>query len=104
MSAAAEIAKHLHGHKSGDGYMVCCPAHDDRTPSLSVRDGSDGRILVRCHAGCEQAVVIGALKALGLWPERQRRQRTIVATYDYTDEGGTFLYQVCRTQPKGFFQ
>jgi len=101
---AAEIAERLYGHKSGNGYMVHCPAHDDRTPSLSVRDGSDGRILVRCHAGCEQSVVIAALKALGLWPEQQKRQRTIVATYDYTDESGALLYQVVREEPKSFKQ
>jgi putative DNA primase/helicase len=47
--------------------------------------------------------VIGALKALGLWPECQR-QRVIAATYDYTNETGQILYQVVRTEPKGFFQ
>ena len=35
-------------------------------------------------------------------PPKPRRQ--IVATYDYTDEAGHLLYQVVRTQPKGFFQ
>jgi hypothetical protein len=27
--------------------------HDDRTPSLSIRDADDGKVLVRCHAGCD---------------------------------------------------
>jgi putative DNA primase/helicase len=36
-----------------------CPAHDDQNPSLSIRD-VDGKVLVRCHAGCEQAHVIAA--------------------------------------------
>ena len=102
---AATIAKRLHGHKSGSGWMACCPAHDDRNPSLSLRDSPDGRVLVRCHAGCHQAVVIAALKALGLWPETKPRQhRHITATYDYTDKYGDVLYQVVRTEPKGFFQ
>src|SRR5918996_354283 len=35
-----------------DRWMARCPAHDDRSPSLSVRKGEDGRILVHCHAGC----------------------------------------------------
>jgi DNA primase len=34
------------------GLLVRCPAHDDRTPSCSVRLGADGTIAVKCHAGC----------------------------------------------------
>jgi hypothetical protein len=44
-------------------FMACCPAHEDRTPSLHVSEGKDGRALLHCHAGCETADV---LKALGL--------------------------------------
>jgi putative DNA primase/helicase len=101
---AAEIARHLHGRKSRDSWLASCPAHDDRNPSLSLRDG-DCKLLVHCHAGCEQQAVIAALRARGLWPEQEPRQRRrIVAGYDYTDEGGNLLYQVVRTEPKGFFQ
>jgi hypothetical protein len=35
-------------------------------PSLSIRD-ADGKVLVRCHAGCEQWEVIAALRSRGLW-------------------------------------
>jgi putative DNA primase/helicase len=81
-----------------------CPAHDDRNPSLSLKD-ADGRVLVHCHAGCAQRAVVEALKDLGVWPDRDGNQkRTVVATYDYTDEVGTLLYQVIRYQPKGFNQ
>lgn len=60
---------------------------------------------MKCHAGCPQIAVIGALKARGLWPEHERRQGgLIVATYDYTDEHGNLLYQVVRYQPKDFKQ
>lgn len=101
---AAEIAYHLHGRKSGTGYMARCPAHDDKNPSLSLR-AADGKLLVHCHAGCDQRTVIGALEARGLWPTAERVQRSIiVASYDYTDEVGQFLHQVVRTEPKGFFQ
>ena len=65
----------------------------------------EGKLLVRCHAGCNQSAVVAALKSLGLWSERSHGQaRTIVATYDYKDEAGQLLYQVVRTDPKGFFQ
>jgi len=33
--------------------MTRCPSHDDREPSLSIRDGDDRKVLVHCHAGCE---------------------------------------------------
>ncbi|MBI4515348.1 MAG: hypothetical protein HY699_05975, partial [Deltaproteobacteria bacterium] len=68
---AAEIADAIGGHRSGGGWLVRCPAHDDRTPSLSVTE-RDGRLLVRCHAGCNQSVVIEALRARGLWPDAAR--------------------------------
>ena len=47
--------------------MARCPAHDDREPSLSISAGKDGKVLVRCHAGCDQRDVIAALRARGLW-------------------------------------
>lgn len=47
--------------------MARCPAHDDGTPSLSVRDTDNGGVLVYCHAGCDQRAVIDRLRALGLW-------------------------------------
>jgi hypothetical protein len=64
---AEMIGLGLGGHKSGAGWVACCPAHDDQNPSLSINDGNDGRVLVHCHAGCEQPAVIDALKARGLW-------------------------------------
>jgi putative DNA primase/helicase len=104
---ASDIARAVRGgRKLGAGWVVCCPAHDDRNPSLSIRDSSDGHVLVHCHAGCPQERVIAALKDLGLWPGRDKRfncQR-VVATYDYTDEDGSLIYQVLRMDPKGFFQ
>lgn len=47
------------------GYLVPCPAHDDRRPSLFLTLKDDGRLLVFCRAGCEQADI---LEKLGLKP------------------------------------
>jgi putative DNA primase/helicase len=69
---AAEICAALGGRKSGRGWAACCPVHDDRTPSLSIQDAEDSRVLVHCHAGCDQARVISALKGRGLWPKSSR--------------------------------
>lgn len=58
----------------GRNGMARCPAHRDRDPSLSVRE-RDGRLLVHCHAGCDQRAVIAALRERGLWPEREPEPR-----------------------------
>jgi hypothetical protein len=63
---AEAIAKALGGRKAGGGWMARCPAHDDREPSLSIRDADDGKVLVRCHAGCGQERVINVLRSRGL--------------------------------------
>ena len=59
-----QIVERLGGvwHRGG---MCRCPAHDDRTPSLSVRVG-ERRLLFHCFAGCETGAVIRALGALRL--------------------------------------
>lgn len=63
------IAKALGGRKAGNGWIARCPGHDDRKPSLSLTSTDEGRLLVRCHAGCDQQRVVAALRAKGLWPE-----------------------------------
>ena len=62
----------LKARRCGKGFVAHCPAHDDRSPSLSIRE-SEGRLLVHCFSGCSQEQVIGALRACGLWPERAAR-------------------------------
>ena len=42
-------------------WMACCSAHDDRTPSLAVQELDDGRVLVKCFAGCGAADVMAAV-------------------------------------------
>ena len=44
-------------------YMAECPAHQDEKPSLSIVAGDDGRVLLKCHAGC---VTEDVVKAIGL--------------------------------------
>ncbi len=54
---AETIARALGGRKAGQDWMARCPAHGDRDPRLSVRE-VDGKVLVRCHTGCDQREVI----------------------------------------------
>jgi hypothetical protein len=70
------VAKALGGRKSGFAWMALCPAHEDREPSLSITDADNGKVLVRCHAGCDQEQVIAALRSRGLWMESGPRRFT----------------------------
>jgi hypothetical protein len=46
----------------GDGrWKARCPAHEDRSPSLAVRELEDGRVLLHCFAGCDAASIVGAI-------------------------------------------
>lgn len=59
--------------RTGPGrWQARCPAHDDRGPSLAVRETDDGRLLVHCFAGCSAIEVMGAvsLSLSALYPER----------------------------------
>ena len=56
------------------GWVARCPAHGDKTPSLSIRELPDGRALVHCFAGCDTHDVLAAigLSLRDLFPERLR--------------------------------
>ena len=62
MSALAErFLEGLEGvRRTHDGWMACCPHHDDRNPSLHVVVGDDGRVVLHCHAGCSPDDVVAA--------------------------------------------
>lgn len=47
--------------KVGRGWTAKCPAHEDRTASLSIASGTDGRCLVHCFAGCSAPDVLAAI-------------------------------------------
>jgi len=56
------ILKRLEGvRRVGNGWIASCPAHADRSPSLSLRQGREGRVLLYCHAGCTVEAVCAAL-------------------------------------------
>lgn len=65
LADAQAIAKALGSPKAtGGGWSCKCPAHDDKHSSLSLTV-KDGKLLWRCHAGCDQAKVQDALARLG---------------------------------------
>ena len=42
-------------------YLSRCPSHDDRSPSLAIKEEGDGHILLHCFAGCETENVLAAI-------------------------------------------
>lgn len=112
---------------TSNGYQACCPAHDDDKASLCIHQEPDGKILIKCQAGCDTKDV---LRAMGIdWsalfpdgvPEREPSPKhtsdkpgkkpkrksphltaAIKETYSYTDENGNELYRVVRWEPKDF--
>lgn len=98
--------------KTGAGFSARCPAHEDRQASLSVSEGREHPVVMHCHAGCMPEDIC---TKLGLdWanlskPREANRDRgdwtpygDAIAVYDYRDEHGELLYQVCRTADKQF--
>lgn len=55
-----------------DKWVARCPAHDDKGPSLAIRELDDGRVLVHCFAGCgvHQVVVAVGMELSDLFPSR----------------------------------
>jgi hypothetical protein len=73
----SEIIQRLDAKKSGTSWKAKCPAHDDRTPSLSIAEGRNGCVLLTCHAGCalDDILTAAGLRKADLFPvEPIRRQ------------------------------
>jgi hypothetical protein len=128
MTALAEAAGPLalilsrvkQARKSSSGWTACCPAHDDRTPSLSITEGHEGRVLVTCHVGCDFPAIAAGMglerkdffsEPANVLPFRpptrapsHRASGRIVQTYPYCDENGILLYETVRYEPKDFKQ
>lgn len=73
MSAANILPRLERVKQTGSGrWLGSCPAHEDRSPSLSVRELDDGRVLIHCFGGCGVDAVLSALglEMVDLFPER----------------------------------
>ena len=104
-----QLADQFSGVKwQGDRFMAQCPAHEDRKPSLSAATGDDGRVLLKCHAGCQTEDVLLAmhltyadLHSISTTPTLRSSPST-PTTYDYCDVDGTLLSQSVRRADKSF--
>ncbi len=79
MSAAALLVR-LDGVRSTghDRWIARCSAHDDKRPSLSIRETDDGKVLAYCFGGCSILAVASAvgISVADLFPARQARYET----------------------------
>ena len=73
-------------------WTACCPAHTDKTPSLSITEASDGKVLLHCFSGCETSDVMASigLEFRDLFPEGlsvtaklEYRRRSLTAARDH---------------------
>lgn len=87
---------------SGGEWTACCPAHDDSTPSLSVKEGTNRTVLLHCFAGCTTLQVVTALGLTmrDLFVDDTSRPGPKPhgpgAEYAYRDETGAMLFRVVR--------
>lgn len=64
--------------RTGNGrWVACCPAHEDRSPSLSIKECDDGTVLMHCFGGCDAHSVLGALGMAfdDLYPAKEGLER-----------------------------
>ena len=79
---ADQIGIALKGRRNGNGWLVCCPCpshgkgRGDRSPSLSVADGDDDHLLLRCFAGCDFTDILDELRGRGLVDDQRRANGT----------------------------
>jgi len=73
MTADALLSRLNHVKRTGPGrWLARCPAHEDKSPSLSIRELDDGRVLLHDFAGCSIEEILGAVGMTfdALFPER----------------------------------
>jgi putative DNA primase/helicase len=82
--------------KALHGWVVCCPAHSDREPSLSIGLGDEGQVLLTCFAGCslEQIVAAMGITVSDLFPKAasvsvsqpEQAQRNVLTLVDLASD------------------
>ena len=110
-SSLRDVLSHFDGVKTnpGGGYMARCPAHADKNPSLKIDQSQDGKILLKCFAGCDAKDIVQAagLTFDDLFPDKpkkpKRDSRQMVAKYNYHDTKGNVLFRFAEPQIRNSF-
>lgn len=104
-------------------WRAACPIHENDKPrggklSMALYVGRTGNLIIRCRAGCRPEEILNAIgvRMRDCFPKADEKnqeapkkwdppvRRRAVEWFHYTDETGSDLYRVVRTEPKGFWQ
>lgn len=125
---AKQFADILRAKKHGGYWTAKCPAHEDKNPSLSIRQGKNGKVLIRCFSGCPTEAILQVMnltfgdlyleaeREAWLQKKREAEQRCpsiktpaarkpigpVEATYRYTDTHGELVAEKQRREGKVF--
>lgn len=97
--------------RTGEWLNLCCPLHEDKNPSLGIRDGEDGSVIFNCLAGCSSKDLAEFYNSKGFnvyKKEEQKEQQPIpvskkeICRYQYLSVDGQLLFEKIRFEPKGF--
>ena len=96
--------------RSGDWFLVKCPCHDDKNPSLGMKDGDNGFVIFKCQAGCDSKEIASYFKDKGhnvsgkenQQQIQQHQQKKEIARYQYISLDGVLLFEKIRYHPKDF--
>lgn len=89
----------VEGKKQGNEWVALCPEHDDHNPSLRINE--EKRVYYCDVCGWGGAFYDSNYKRNS---QNYKKEKEIVAIYNYKDELGKLLYQVVRFYPKDFRQ
>ena len=86
-----------------DHYSACCPAHDDNSPSLDIKDG-DNKLLLHCYAGCDFASICEAVgvKQSDLFLEKGQGISKFNREQIELDKEIVWLFETLRKEKKAF--
>ena len=78
-----------------DKWQARCPAHDDRSPSLSIKEGPDGTVLLKCWAGCSAQGIVEAvgLELRDLFPRSSNYTPSKAPSYSVRDVVKTVIFE-----------
>ncbi len=87
MSAKTILARLEAVRETGPGRWIArCPAHDDRTPSLAIRE-VDGKLLLHCFTQCSLHEIVSAvgLELSDLFPDKPGSNKPISKPFPAAD-------------------
>jgi hypothetical protein len=88
MSATELISRLKKVRATGKGtWTACCPAHNDKSPSLAVRETEDGRVLVHCFGGCDVESILDSvgLEFDDLFPDSHDNRKSEARPFPASD-------------------